>query len=187
MLMATDPASGDDALMALIAERDAGAFRAAVDAHGPRAHRIAYRMLADATEAEDVAQDVMLRLWDHAGRWRPGGPGIAAWVTRVASNACLDRLRRRRFVSGEALPERIDETPLADAEIEAAQARARTIAAVQALPDRQRAAIVLTYYEELSNIAASAVLDMNLKAFESLLLRARAALKKMLVEGAEAA
>ena len=180
-------AESDDTSMARIASRDAAAFRAVVEAHGSRAHRIGYRMLADAAEAEDIAQETMLRLWDHAGRWRPGGPGIAAWVTRVASNLCLDRIRRRRFTSDAAIPERIDESPLADAAIEADQARARTIAAVQALPDPQRAAIVLTYYEELSNISASAALKMNLKAFESLLLRARATLKRTLLDAGEAA
>ena len=54
-------------------------------------------------------------------------------------------------------------------------------AAIAALPDRQRAAIVLTYYEEVSNLMAAQTLDMNLKAFESLLLRARAALRAALV------
>ncbi len=185
--MAPEPRPlGDDDLMARIAARDAAAFRVAVEAHAARAHRIAYRMLADAAEAEDIAQETMLRLWDHAGRWRPGGAGIAAWTTRVASNLCLDRLRKRRFASDEAVPERADETPLADAGIAAEQARARTIAAVHALPDRQRAAIVLTYYEELSNLAAAAALDMNIKAFESLLLRARQALKQALSEEAVA-
>lgn len=179
--MAPEPRPlGDDELMIRIAARDAAAFRVAVDAHAARAHRIAYRMLADPVEAEDVAQETMLRLWDHAGRWRAGGPGIAAWMARVASNLCLDRLRKRRFKSDEAVPERADETPLADAEIEAEQTRARTVAAVQALPDRQRAAIVLTYYEELSNLSAAEALEMNIKAFESLLLRARQALKKAL-------
>lgn len=185
--MAPEPKPlGDDELMTRIAARDAAAFRVAVDAHAARAHRIAYRMLADPAEAEDITQETMLRLWDHAGRWRSGGPGIAAWTTRVASNLCLDRLRKRRFASDEAVPERADETPLADAEIEAEQARVRTIAAVHALPDSQRAAIVLTYYEELSNLAAAAALEMNIKAFESLLLRARQALKKALSEEATA-
>lgn len=183
--MAPEPRPlGDDNLMARIAARDAAAFRVAVDGHASRAHRIAYRMLADPAEAEDIAQETMLRLWDHAGKWRPGGPGIAAWTTRVASNLCLDRLRKRRFASDEAVPERADETPLADAAIEADQARARTVAAVHALPERQRAAIVLTYYEELTNSAAAAALDMNIKAFESLLLRARTALKVALAPAA---
>lgn len=170
----------DDALMARVATRDGAAFRQLVVAHSARPHRIAFRMLGDAAEAEDIAQESLLRLWDQAARWRADGPGVAAWLTRVATNLCLDRLRRRRFASDDAVPERIDEAPLADAMIESEQRRAKTMAAVLALPERQRAAIILTYYEDCSNMAAAAALDMNIKAFESLLLRARAALRTAL-------
>lgn len=168
--------------MQRVAGRDGVAFRDLVDRHGTRPHRIAYRMLADAAEAEDVAQEALLRLWQHAPRWQAGGAGVSAWLTRVATNLCLDRLRRKRFASDEAVPERVDTAPLADEAIDDAQQRAQTIAAVQALPDRQRAAIILTYYEELPNAAAAETMDMNIKAFESLLLRARAALRARLVE-----
>lgn len=177
MTSQTAPHVGDDDLMTRVASRDAAAFRVLVEGHAPRAHRIAWRMLGDAGEAEDVAQEVMTRLWEHAAKWKAGGPGVAAWTTRVASNLCLDRLRRRRFASEDEAPERIDEAPLADVAIDTERLRARTIAAVHALPDRQRAAIVLTYYEECSNLAAAQTLDMNIKAFESLLLRARTALR----------
>jgi RNA polymerase sigma factor (sigma-70 family) len=168
--------------MARVAERDPASFRVLVDAHAARAHRIGWRMLGDANEAEDVAQETMLRLWEHAGKWQAGGPGVAAWTTRVASNLCLDRLRKRRFSSDEEVPERADEAPLADAAIADQEMRAQTLAAVHALPDRQRAAIILTYYEECSNMAAAAALEMNVKAFESLLLRARTALRSALAD-----
>ena len=167
----------DDTLMARVAARDAAAFRALADRHGALPYRIAYRMTGDAAEAEDVAQEAFLRLWDKAPRWRPGGAGVAAWLTRVAMNLSLDRLRRRRFASAEPVPERADEAVGADEAIGQAQTDAAVRACIAALPDRQRAAIVLTYYEELANRTAAESLDMNLKAFESLLLRARAALR----------
>jgi RNA polymerase sigma factor (sigma-70 family) len=170
----------DDALMARVALRDGAAFRALVDAHGARPHRIAYRMLGDATEAEDIAQEALLRLWNEAPRWQAGRAGVSAWLGRVATNLCLDRLRRRKFTSDEAVPERADETPGADEQMDEERLRARTVSAVQALPDRQRAAIILTYYEDYSNMAAAGALDMNIKAFESLLLRARTALRMAL-------
>jgi RNA polymerase sigma factor (sigma-70 family) len=176
--------AGDDALMARVAARDGEAFRLIINVYAPLPHRIAWRMLGDGIEAEDVAQEAMMRLWEHAGRWQAGGPGVSAWLARVAANLCLDRLRRRKFASDEAIPERADEAPLADVLIEEDQTRARTIAAVQALPDRQRAAITLTYYEELPNADAAEMLDMNIKAFESLLLRARTALRHSLGETA---
>ncbi len=173
---------GDDALMARVAVRDGAAFRLLIDRHAARPHRVAYRMLGDASEAEDIAQEAMMRLWEYGHRWQAGGPGVAAWLTRVSTNLCLDRLRRRRFSSDEAVPERADETPLADAAMEAEQMRTRTLAAIAALPDRQRAAIILTYYEELTNAAAADALEMNIKGFESLLLRARTALRAALAE-----
>ena len=170
----------DDAVMARVMRRDAGAFRIVVDSHARTLHRIAYRMIGDPVEAEDLAQEALTRLWQHAARWQPGGSGIAAWLTRVTMNLCLDRLRRRRFASDDVAPERADDTPLAPALIEAEQQRQRVVDAIAALPDNQRAAIVLTYYEDQSNAAAAETMDMNIKAFESLLLRARGALKRAL-------
>lgn len=182
MLMspATPQSADDDTLMARVALRDAEAFRVLVDTHAGKAHRIGCRMLGDAVEAEDVAQQAMLKLWEQADKWQAGGAGVGAWLNRVATNLCLDRLRRRRFASDEEIPERIDESPLADAQMDADWMRNRAMQAVQALPDRQRAAIVLTYYEECSNLAAAEILGLNIKAFESLLLRARQALKAAL-------
>ena len=173
-------ADGDDALMARVRLRDRHAFRVLVDRHVTALHRIAYRMIGDATEAEDLAQEALLRLWRDAQRWQGGGSGAGAWLTRVVVNLCLDRLRRRRFASDAEVPERADPRPLAPETIDADQRRAATVAAVTALPDRQRAAIVLTYYEDLPNQRAAEAMGMNVKAFESLLLRARSALRAVL-------
>ncbi len=180
MNLAKPLCADDDALMARVALRDGDAFRVLVEAHAAKAHRIGWRMLGNSTEAEDVAQEAMLKLWEHADKWQGGGAGVGAWLNRVATNLCLDRLRRRRFTSDEEAPERVDESPLADEQMDEERMRKRAMTAVHALPDRQRAAIVLTYYEDCSNMAAAQILDMNVKAFESLLLRARQALKTAL-------
>lgn len=184
--MPLDDADSDDALMARVHARDAAAFRVLVDRHVRQLHRIAYRMIGDAVEAEDLAQEALLRLWRDAAKWQAGHAGAGAWLNRVVVNLCLDRLRRRRFASDEAVPERADETPLAPDDIDAVRLRAATVAAIAALPDRQRAAIVLTYYEEVSNQVAAETMDMNIKAFESLLLRARTALRAALTPMREA-
>lgn len=167
----------DDELVARIAACDHGAMRLAADRHAQLVWRIAYRMLGDAAEAEDVAQESLLKLWNHADRWQAGGAGIAPWLKRVTVNQCLDRLRRKRFTSDEKVPERADETPLADRQIEAGEAGQAVKDCIEALPDRQRAAVILTYYEEQPNQGAAESLEMQLKAFESLLFRARASLK----------
>lgn len=175
--MATDCVESDDALMARVKQRDATAFRILVDRHLTVLHRIAYRMIGDAAESEDLAQEALLRLWRDAGRWQAGMSGTGAWLNRVTVNLCLDRLRKRRFSSDADVPERADEAPLAPEVMDAERRRNATVVAIAALPDRQRAAVVLTYYEDQSNQMAAEAMDMNIKAFESLLLRARAALR----------
>lgn len=181
------PAGGDAALAARLAARDAGALREVVALHAGVLHRVAYRMTGDAHEAEDIVQEALLRLWDHApalAERHPAGSQAAAhlrlggWLQRVVTNLAIDRLRRARRIAGGEVPEEEDGAPLADALIEAGEREGQTRALVLTLPERQRAAIVLTYYEELPNAEAAAALDMNIKAFESLLHRARAALRQ---------
>jgi len=169
-------AQADGALMARVASGDAAAFRGIVERHMAMVHSLAWRMLGDRAEAEDVVQETFTRTWVNARSWTPAGGGLGGWLRRIATNLCLDRLRRRRFVSGEAVPERADETPGADAGIDDARRGAAVAAAIGALPDRQRAAIVLTYYEGVANAEAAAILGVGVKAVESLLVRARQAL-----------
>lgn len=185
----------DAALAARLAARDAAALREVIARHAGALNRIAYRMVGDAHEAEDIVQEACLRLWDNALRLAqrhpagtPAGTGLrlSGWLKRVVTNLALDRLRAGRRMSGEEVPERADEAPLADAAIEAGQRDAATRALVLALPERQRAAIVLTYYEELPNAEAAEAMDMNIKAFESLLHRARASLRQAFAAQGEA-
>ena len=177
----------DAALLARVAARDPAALREVIARHAGPLHRIAYRMTGDAHEAEDIVQEVCLRLWDHAPRLAARHPAgtpagaalrLSGWLARVATNLALDRLRLARRLSGEEAPERADEAPLADERIAADQRDGAAHALVLGLPERQRAAIVLTYYEDLPNAEAAAALDMNINAFESLLHRARAALRQ---------
>ncbi len=172
----------DDDLMERVAARDASAFRELVERYSLRPYRVAWRMLGDPVEAEDVAQEALLRLWDQATRWQWGRAGVAAWLARVATNLSCDRLRRRKFLADDAVPEVEDQSPLADQLIETDQRTSRALAAVGALPERQKAAIILTYYEDFSNQMAADALQMNIKAFESLLQRARASLRATLAD-----
>lgn len=183
----------DAALAVRLAARDPGALREAIALHAGALHRVAYRMTGDAHEAEDIVQEACLRLWDHApsiaarhpvGSQAAGALRLGGWLQRVVTNLAIDRLRRTRRLSGGEVPESEDDAPLADAMIEADERDQSARVLIAALPERQRAAIVLTYYEELPNAAAAEALDMNIKAFESLLLRARTALRQAYAAGA---
>lgn len=172
--------TGERALMALVAAGDASAFERLVTMHTPMVHRVAWRMLGDAVEAEDVVQETFVKLWVNAKGWTPAGGGLGGWLRRISTNACLDRLRRPRFLTGQGLPERADEAPPADLVIDGERRSAAVAASIQALPDRQRAAIILTYYEGVPNAEAASILGIRTKALESLLVRARQALTQSL-------
>ena len=122
-----------------------------------------------------------MQIWKHAGRWRPGPARFDTWIHRVALNLCNDRLRRRRdFVSMDDAPEPLDPTPAADEQLESADRSDRIAAALASLPARQREALVLHYYQELSNIEAAEVMSISVEALESLLSRARRQLRGLL-------
>jgi RNA polymerase sigma-70 factor (ECF subfamily) len=142
---------------------------------------LAWRLTGDAAEAEDVVQEGFARLWKQAGSWVAGQAGVGAFLQRVITNLAIDRSRRKRAEPvGDDLPDRADPSPLADALLETADLASRIQACVASLPDRQRAAIVLTYWEGLTGPMAADVLELSPKAFESLLIRARTALKSVL-------
>jgi RNA polymerase sigma factor (sigma-70 family) len=119
---------------------------------------------------------VFLKVWTRAGDWRPDRGSLGAWLRRVTTNRCIDKKRRRRLISDIEPPEVVDGACLADDAANASRLARVASDAVASLPERQRAAIILTYYEDLPNAAAADALSMKLKAFESLLVRARSAL-----------
>ena len=176
----------DDRLMAASATGAAAAFRLLVDRHSPSAWRLAWRLTGDATEAEDLVQEGFARLWKQAASWqaRQGGQagqaGAGAFLQRVITNLAIDRSRRKRPEPVAEVPDHADPAPLADALLETADLSTRIQACVASLPDRQRAAIVLTYWEGLTGPMAAEVMELSPKAFESLLVRARASLKSVL-------
>lgn len=164
----------DDAwLMGAVGRGDELAYAELVQRHLPPVYRIGLRMLGDRDEAEDAAQESLVRLWQCAPNWRPLGGGLSAWLHRVATNVCLDRLRARRLFADGDMPLLPDESRDAAQMICTGELERLLGACLQRLPDGQRAALVLTYYEELSNGAAASAMSLKLKAFESLLGRAR--------------
>ena len=176
---AADP---DDELVRRAGEGDAAAVQALVARKLRRVLALAERMLGDPAEAEDVAQETFFRAWRHAPRWRPGVARFDTWLHRVALNLCYDRLRRRRERPTAEPPELADPGPAPDRGLLAADVGRRVRAALQALPPRQREAIVLCHYQELGNIEAAGAMGVSVEALESLLSRGRRALKGSLAD-----
>ena len=168
----------DDALIARFAAGDQSAARALASRHAPRVLALARRMLGDPAEAEDVAQEAMMRLWKTAPDWRPGEAQASTWLYRVASNLCIDLMRKRKRISGEEAPETADDSPGAHDRRAAADRSAALREAIDRLPERQRAAILMRHFAEMSNPEIGARLEVSVEAVESLLARGRRALAK---------
>lgn len=179
MVASVDP---DEDLVRRVGQGDPAAAQALVARKLPRVLALARRMLGDPVEAEDVAQEAMLRAWRQAPRWSPGAARFDTWLHRVALNLCYDRLRRRREIPTDAPPDRADEGAAPDRGLLAADTGRRVDAALRALPDRQREAIVLCHYQELTNIEAAALMSVSVEALESLLSRGRRAMRQTLAD-----
>lgn len=182
--LSDDGPDRDAVLLAAYARGDAAAARALADRHLPRLLSYATRMLrGDRAEAEDVAQDTMLRLWRIAPDWRAGEAQVSTWLYRVATNLCTDRLRRagrRGAVALEDAPEPEDEGPGVEARLIAGERMAALQAALDSLPERQRQAVIMRHIEGLSNPEIAAVMDTGIEAVESLTARGRRALAERL-------
>jgi RNA polymerase sigma-70 factor (ECF subfamily) len=170
----------DGALMAHIADGDREAYAALVDRYLVRILRLAARMVGNASDAEDIAQDVFMRVWLHAKTWRPAKAQFGTWLYRIAVNRCLDHRRRRWFVSLDQAAEVEDPKPGTDAIVFRNETSRLVAKAVATLPDRQRAALILCHFEEMSVKDAAAALALSVSAVESLLVRARRTLRARL-------
>jgi len=137
-------------------------------------------MMHDRSKAEDMLQNACVKLWQNADRYDAYQGKFTTWFYRVVSNVCLDELRKRPFVG---LPEGFDmrdDRPAAD-DLHAASDQARIIeAALAQLTERPKLIVTLCYYEGMTVADAAMIMDMNVKAAESLLYRTKAKLKNLL-------
>jgi RNA polymerase sigma-70 factor (ECF subfamily) len=134
-------------------------------------------MLGNRSDAEDAAQDVFLRVWSNAPRWKPQAARFTTWLYRVAMNVCLDRIAKKREVPADDLPEPSDPRPEPSAVLLASDLARHVSAALTKLPDAQRIAVTLCHYQGLRNSEAAEVMNVSVEALESLLARARRALR----------
>ncbi|HZP77891.1 MAG TPA: sigma-70 family RNA polymerase sigma factor [Pseudolabrys sp.] len=164
--------------MAKVARGDELAFRELTRRHFAAMLALAAHIIGPA-DAEDVAQDAFLRVWTNAPRWQPLA-AFRTWLTRIVVNLCLDRKRRVPALPLDVAGDPTDPTPGADQRLASEELDRSVAAAIADLPERQRAVIVLTYREGLSNAETAAALDTSVSAVETLLVRAKHALRARL-------
>jgi RNA polymerase sigma-70 factor (ECF subfamily) len=164
----------DEALLAAYARGDRAAALALSRRVLPRVLAQAQRMLGDAAEAEDVAQEAMLRLWRIAPDWEADRARVTTWLYRVVANLCTDRLRRsRRGLALDAVPEPEDGRAGAAAVMQDEARRAALRAALADLPERQARAVALRHLEGLPNPDVARIMGESLRTVESLVARGK--------------
>lgn len=173
----------DESLMARVQRGDHEAFSILVQRHAKIFFAAAYRICGRGEEAEDIVQDAFLKLWKNPAAW-DGARGVkfTTWFYRVVTNQGLDYMRRKRPENGgDSLLFVEDSRQSQQARLEEAQEQAALESAIQSLPERQKTALNLCFYEGLSNKEAADVMGVGIKALESLLMRAKAGVKDCLI------
>lgn len=183
MNASSDPFAGapDEALLVAYANGDGQAARHLTVRVLPRVLAQATRMLGNRTEAEDIAQDAMIRLWKIAPDWRQGEAQVGTWLYRVVANLCTDRLRKRRGgVSLDQMADPPDGAPSVAAQMQT-QARMTALSdALAQLPARQAQAVSLRHLEGLANPEIAQIMDISVRSVESLTARGKRALADLM-------
>lgn len=169
----------DAGLLEAAAGGSHAAFAEIVTRHFQPVYRLVWRMTGGAADSEDMAQDAFVKLWKNPSQVRESA-ALKGWLMRVAANAVIDGTRRPRLGALDDAPEVVDPQAMPDAPLDRAQAARLVDSRIAMLPERQRLALSLVYFEDLSNIEAAAVMEVSVDALESLLARARRSLKDSL-------
>ncbi len=165
--------------MLRVAQGDECAFRCLMGRHAAKTFALTRRMLMNDADAEEIVQEAMIRVWVNAPRWHATA-AFRTWLYRVTLNLCLNRRREKAFVPLEEACDPPDPSPSAADGLASRQTDRLIATTIAQLPDRQRAAIVLTYYEGLSNAETASVLDTTISSVEALLVRAKRTLRAKL-------
>lgn len=169
--------------MARVAGGDREAFARLARRHMPPLEAYALRMLNSPGGAQDVTQEVLLQLWLRAGEFDPSRARLTTWLHRMAHNRCIDQLRSSRRTEVCADPEVGATPPPTAPALETGPDEASAVQqGLATLPERQRNALVLTYYQDFSNQEVADIMGMGVRAVESLLVRARKTLRQHLEE-----
>jgi RNA polymerase sigma-70 factor (ECF subfamily) len=170
----------DQALMRRVVERDRSAFATLADRHASFALGLAQRIVRNATDAEDVVQESLIRLWVFAERWKPETARFSSWFYRIVINQAISRVRRKPAEPLDSIVEPADGFPGPHEQLAGREIGRAIAQAIGRLPARQRAAIALCYDNGLSCAEAAEAMDVSVGTMESLLFRARRSLRQWL-------
>jgi RNA polymerase sigma-70 factor, ECF subfamily len=171
--------ASDSDLLTAVATRNQKAFAAIMARYYQPVYRVAWRLSAGHVDAQDVAQEAFLKLWNNPAQIREAG-AMKSWLMRVASNLVMDRYRQKPMQELETADTVIDQAPSAVTTIDQKRIAQTIDAAIADLPDRQKQALIFVHFEHMTNIVAAATMDVSVDALESLLSRARRSLKEKL-------
>jgi len=173
------PEKSDQELLALIQGGSHRAFAELVERHTPRFYRLAYRYVQSRETAEDLVQDAFLRLWENPATWQPErNSKFTTWFYRIVVNLCLDWQKKKRPIPLDEDIPLTDERESADEAMIRMQEQRLLEKEIAALPERQRTALNLCFDEGLTNQEAAQAMGVNLKALQSLIMRAKTTLKE---------
>ncbi len=175
------PEDADVLLLERIAEGEHAAFATLVHRHSMRFFRVAYRFVQVKTDAEDIVQDAFLKLWERPFIWQAGrNAAFTTWFYRIVVNLCLDHTKKKcplALIDDHWVP---DEREMQDEVLLIREKEQLLETQISHLPERQRTALNLCFYEGLSNQQAATVMGLRLKALQALLMRAKTTLKDRL-------
>lgn len=173
----TEPtADPDSALLAAAAAGDEKAFAQLVERHYDIVYRVVWRVTSGHADTQDIVQEAFLKLWNNPGQVRHG-LALRGWLMRVGTNLAIDRARRKQASNIDDQPEIAASGPDALDQVLGDRSANEINSALARLPERQRLALSLVYFENMSNIEAAKAMEISIEAIESLLARGRRALK----------
>jgi len=169
----------DKLLIGHVYEGNHDAFAEIVHRHSKRFYAVAYRIIFNKDDAEDIVQEAFLKLWEKRVFWdKTREAKFTTWFYKVVINLCLDHNKKKK-------PEPFfEDTQIEDTQqgqdvlLQKKQQQAMLDRFIQELPERQQLALNLCFYEGLSNQEAAEIIGVNLKALQSLLMRAKITLKE---------
>lgn len=170
----------DEELMEHIRDGNSAAFATIVRRHTTRFYAVAFRVLMNKEDAEDVVQDAFCKLWNGKATWKSDkGAKFTTWFYRIVTNQAMDQLAKKSRQRGAVLEDNIPSgDPDAEDIVVSQEQGAAVNAALAELPERQRTAITLFFNEEMSQKEAADVMGITPKAVESLIGRAKQSLRE---------